>query len=145
MARISIHIPEKFSYTTELQVRVNDLNYGNHLSNDKVLTIAHEARVCFLNELGYQNEMDINGVGMIVTDAAVVYKSESFLHDVLLIEIGFADISKVGLDLIYRISKKTNGQEVATVKTGIVFFDYDQRKIKPIPAEFLRKLNASRL
>ena len=37
MARVEIELPESFPSAVELEVRVSDLNYGNHLGNDAVL------------------------------------------------------------------------------------------------------------
>ena len=45
MKRIKVEIPEKFSFETAIKVRVRDMNYGNHISNDSFLTFAHDARI----------------------------------------------------------------------------------------------------
>ncbi len=50
MARVQIDFPEHFCFTTDIDVRITDLNYGGHLGNDKFLSIAHEARVRFLKQ-----------------------------------------------------------------------------------------------
>lgn len=143
MARIHIDQPETYMFTTELQVRVSDINYGGHVGNDTILTFIHEARIHFYRHLGFKNEMHIDGdVGQILADAAVVYKSESFLGDVLEIKIAIADFNKYGFDMLYHISNKTTGREVARAKTGIVFFDYAKRKISSIPQILLTKLQA---
>ena len=140
MERIKIKLPEKFNYSTELKVRVTDLNYGNHLGNDSVLSLVHEARIQFFNHLGYKNEIDIEGCGIILADAALVFKSEAYLNDILITEIGIGDLSRFGFDLIYRISNKSTGINVAHVKTGIVFFDYVNKKVVSIPSAFLEKI-----
>ena len=46
--RIQINLPEHFCFSTRITVEVGHLNYGNHLANDAVLRIAHEARLRFL-------------------------------------------------------------------------------------------------
>lgn len=58
--RIRISLPETFPFQTEIPIRVTDLNYGNHLGNDSVLTLIHEARVCFLTHHKW-SEFDIEG------------------------------------------------------------------------------------
>jgi len=140
MDRIKINLPEKFNFQTEIKVRVTDLNYGNHLGNDAVLSLAHQARIEFLIHLGYKNEIDIEGSGIIVTDSAIVYKSEAFLNDVLKIEVQPINFSRVGFDMIYRMCKKYSGVDVAHIKTGIVFFDYSNRKAVAIPSSFIEKI-----
>lgn len=139
MARIEIQLPEKFSFQTDIVIRVSDLNYGNHVGNDSVLTLMQEARTLFYRSLGFESEVKLEGpVGQIVTDAAIVYKAESFLGDILHIEIAVGEMSKYGFDLFYRITNKATGKEVALGKTGIICFDYQRRKIAVIP-DILRK------
>jgi acyl-CoA thioester hydrolase len=141
MARIKIDLPEKFLFKTELSVRVYDLNYGAHLGNDKVLAIFHEARVQFLKNLGVDNEKDgFGGAGIIMTDAAVVYKAEAFLGDQLIVKVTAADITAKSMDVLYLIENKDTGKEVARGKTGILCFDYVSRKIAAIPESFLKKI-----
>lgn len=47
MARIKIDLPKNFIFNTSLPVRIDDLNYGRHLANDRVLALAHEGRIRF--------------------------------------------------------------------------------------------------
>lgn len=135
MARIYLELPEKFIFQTEIAIRVGDLNYGGHVGNDAILLLMQEARVHFYRSKGFKDEISLEGtVGQIVTDAAVVYKSESFLGDVLTIHLGVADITKYGFDLFYLLENSTTSREVARGKTGIVCFDYAKRKVTTIPA-----------
>ncbi|KXK28686.1 MAG: esterase [Bacteroidetes bacterium OLB12] len=118
MARVELPLPDKFIFETQLTVRVSDLNYGNHVGNDRMLTLMQEARVLFYQSLGFKNEISFDGnVGQVIADAVVVYKSESFLGDVLKIEIAIADWTKYGFDMYYRITNQHNN-EVARGKTG---------------------------
>ena len=53
MARIKLDFSDKFLFSTIIPVRITDLNYGNHLANDKVLSIIHESRIQFFQHYGY--------------------------------------------------------------------------------------------
>ena len=141
MTRFQIDLPSNFSFTTEIAVRVSDLNYGGHVGNDSMLTLMQEARTLFYRHLGFESEVKLEGsVGQIIADAAVVYKSESFLGDVLVIQIAATDIGKYGFNLYYGVANKATGKEVARGRTGIVCFDYEKRKVAPIPAGLATKL-----
>ncbi len=142
MSRIRLAMPERFQFSTEIRLRVSDINYGGHLGNDVVLAIAQEARVRFLQTHGW-TEHNVSGVGIIMTDAAVVYRSEAFYGDVLSIEVSVEDLQQLGCDFLFRIVNKATGKEVALVKTGIVFFDYEKRKPSLVPAEFRSMCAAS--
>ncbi|HOX81605.1 MAG TPA: thioesterase family protein [Chryseolinea sp.] len=134
MARLSIDLPDEFIFEAEITVRASDLNYGGHVGNDSVLTLFQEARILFYRQIGFKSELNLDGaVGQLMSDAAVVYKSESFLGDELIIQIAVADFNKYGFDLLYKMSNKQTGKEVARGKTGIVCFDYEKRKVAPVP------------
>lgn len=132
MARVKIDLPDKFLFETDIKVRISDVNYGGHVGNDAILAIAHDARLQFLNSLGY-SELDVEGTSLIMADSAVIYKGESFFGDTLLVEIGVNDIHKLGFDLIYKISNPTKEQDIAHIKTGMICFDYKNRKIAALP------------
>ncbi len=135
MTRVRLELPGEFQFTTEVTLRVTDINYGGHLGNDAVLSIAQEARVRFLRSHGW-TELDVAGVGIIMTDAVVLYRSEAFYGDVLTIDVAVADLEQIGCDFLFRITNKASRKEVARVKTGVVFFDYNRRKPAPIPEAF---------
>ena len=135
MARMKLDMPERFGFSTELSVRAADVNYGGHLGNDSMLSLLNEARLRFLKSHGF-TEMDAGGAGIIMSDAAIVYKAEAFHGDTLVIEVAVAEAGRSGCDLYYRVTDKKTGREVAHAKTGIVFFDYAARRIARTPEKF---------
>ena len=142
MARLKIDAPEKYSFVTPFTVRITDLNYGSHVGNDKVLTFLHEARVRYLHSLGY-SELDLEGVSLIMADAALIFKSEIYYGDDLLISIQTAECNRVGFDLIYKIEKKTTDQLsiVAIAKTALICYDYRMKKVAGLPDAARQKLS----
>jgi acyl-CoA thioester hydrolase len=134
MARIKIEIPEKVIGTFIIPVRIADINYGNHVGNDAFAGIIHEARMQWLKEYGY-TELQIEGIGLIMGDLAIEFKSESFYGDVVEVRLGAADISRVGFDLYYQLYAKRNNETIllANAKTGMVCYDYEVKKIASVP------------
>ena len=130
MARIKLSLPSDFLFKTIIPVRITDLNYGNHLANDKVLSIVHEARVQFLNHFGW-SEMDLAGVGIIMADVGIEYKNQAFYNDQLEIEMTIGDFTRVSFDIFYKIT--CQDKLIAKVKTGIVTFDYHTNKVVEVP------------
>ena len=122
-------------------VYINHINYGNHLDNSALLSLVSEARVRFFKTLGY-TELDVEGYGIIVADAAIQYRSEAFHGEVLDFEMTANDFNKYGCDLVYRVSEQSSGREVASGKTGIMFFDYAARKPASVPAVFRERFAA---
>jgi acyl-CoA thioester hydrolase len=136
VARIELNLPDDFSFSTDVRVRISDINYGNHLGNDALLSLVHEARLQFLQSRGF-SELDIDGCGLILTDAVILYKSQGFHGDLLSILAAVDDFNKYGCDFFFKVIQKNSGKEVARAKTGIVFFDYNRQKMVPVPSAFL--------
>lgn len=140
MARIKLTIPTRFSFSTQIPIRITDLNYGNHLGNDSVLSILHEARMQYLQSIGY-TELSFAGIGLIMSDVAIEFKAEAFYGDVLKAYVTAGDISRVGFDLYYKLVKKEQEEIVAIAKTGMICFDYAKRKVTVLPTEAADKLS----
>ncbi|MES2690173.1 MAG: thioesterase family protein [Bacteroidota bacterium] len=137
MARIKLTLPLTFNFATLIEVRISDINYGNHLSNDAYLKYMHEARLRFFAHLGY-SEMDLAGTSVIMGDSAIVFKSECFYGDVVNIEVTAAEFTPKGFDLYYRFTNHQNSKLVCEAKTGMVCYDYETRKVTGVPYAFSR-------
>ena len=141
MARVKIELPPSVLFTAQYKVSITDINYGNHLGNDRVLAIAHESRMQFFRSLGITDEKKVDGVvGIIMADAAVIFRAEAFHGDDLLIELGLTDPGSSGFDMIFRILRKVDAKEIALVKAGIVTFNYESRRVVRMPEGFTKKL-----
>lgn len=141
LARILIDLPERFVFSTAITIYINHINYGNHLDNSALLSLVSEVRVRFFKALGY-TELDVEGRGIIVADAAVQYRSEAFHGEVLRFEMTAHDFNKYGCDLVWRASEQDSGREVARGKTGIMFFDYEARRPTSAPPAFVARFPA---
>lgn len=139
MPRIQIELPAALPFSTEIALYLSHMNYGGHLDNALLLTVVSEARARFFKSLGY-SELDVEGVGIIVADAAVQYKSEAFHGETMLVRMAAAEFNKYGCDLLWQMTEQSSGREVARGKTGIVFFDYATRKMAPVPERFRARL-----
>lgn len=139
MSRLKLEMPEKFEFLTDIAVRITDINYGNHLGNDSLLSLIHEARVRYLKNINL-TETNIGGCGIIMVDSVIIYKSEIFYGDNLIFKIAVKDISNTGCDFYYHVLSHNNLKDAAIAKTGIVFYDYSKKKIVPVPKIFIVKV-----
>lgn len=138
MARIQLELPNQFIWSVDLDVRIYDVNFADHLAHDRVISLLHEARARFFLEHNY-NELNVEGLGIIMTDIAVVYKAEAFFRDKVRIEITAGDFNPKGCDIFYRMTHAdgpANGKVICEAKTGIVFMDYTTRKLAALPNGF---------
>ena len=143
MPRIKIDLPESFGFITHIPVRITDLNYGGHVGNDTVLTIIHEARMQWLASMDF-SEMQFGGVGMIMSDVGIEFKSELFYGDIVLTSVTVGEITKIGFEIFYKLEKENKGTKilVASAKTGMVCYDYSAKKIAAIPTLAVDKLRS---
>src|SRR6185503_2866364 len=142
MARIKIDLPEKFSFTTKIPVRITDINFGGHVGNDTILSLVHETRAQYFNYCGY-DELNFAGVGTIMSDVAIEYKNQIYYGDEITASIAVGEITRVAFDLFYKLEKRSPGDKlipVAFAKTWMVCYDYDQKKVVAIPQEAIKKI-----
>ncbi len=142
MERIKINLPENFSFSTSINIRITDINYGGHVGNDSFLSLIHEARQQFLNHHGY-SELDFAGAALIMTDVAVEYKQELSYGDIVIISVTATGFDRLGFDIFYKLEIAVDGKKmlVGKAKTGMLCFDYTNKKKVPIPVEAIKKLN----
>lgn len=140
MARIKIELPKKCIATFKIPVRITDINYGNHVGNDSLVAIIHEARMQFLNQHGY-TELDVAGTSLIMNELFIEFKSEAFYKDILEVKIFTGEIFKVGFEFYYSLSTIRDKATllIANAKTGMVCFNYEEKKLMPVPEE-LKKI-----
>ena len=138
MPRVRIELPKRYAFATELPLRITDINYAGHVGNDSLMALLQEAREHFFAEYKL-TEQDVFGVSLVMADSAVIYKSEAFYGETLKVEIAVDDFNKYGFDFLMRMTDKLSGRDVAWAKIGMVFYDYQERCIQPVPEQF-RKL-----
>jgi acyl-CoA thioesterase FadM len=141
MQKVKIEEPPVYHFSVDIPVRITDLNYGNHVGNDAFLGLVHETRVQYLKHLGY-SEMNTEGFGLIMADAAIRFMAELFYGDVVRIDVAAFGFSSVGFDLIYRLNveRAENTIVAGLAKTGMILFDYEKRRPVVLPEILKQRL-----
>lgn len=144
MARIRIDCPEHFSFHCQIPIRITDINYGGHAGNDSLLSLVHEARMQFLLHHGY-TEMSVGGYGLIMADAGIEFKAELFYGEIVNVSVGIGEITRIGIDIYYKLEKQSGEKTmiVALAKTGMICYNYSEKKIAAVPEEVKQKLTGS--
>jgi acyl-CoA thioester hydrolase len=123
-----------------IEVRVGDINYGGHMGNDKALLVFQDARIAFLESLGF-SEKNIGGPAIIMRDAHISFRKEVFLHDMLTVDVGIDNVTLTSFNMNYTVKRESDGAVVFLGNTGIVAFDYEARKVTKLPEVFLEKIS----
>jgi acyl-CoA thioester hydrolase len=139
MSRVKIVFPEPALWQTQIPIHIAYINYGRHLGNDSVLSIAHEARIRFLAYLGFAED-DICGRGIIMADACINYRQQANQGQVLNVALQCQNYTRNGFQLFYRLTDQQSNAVIAVLQTGLVFFDYESQKSTGMPEEFRTKV-----
>ena len=138
MARLKIALPDKCIFSTKIPIRIGDINRGGHLGHDSGLVISAEARERFLQSLGFSND-GTGEVGLIMADVSVMYLRQGRYGQTLKVEIAITDLIPKWFDIVHKVTDAETGLELARAKTGLLFYDYHQQRIIPIPQDFREK------
>ncbi|MEO8299874.1 MAG: thioesterase family protein [Burkholderiales bacterium] len=141
MPRLQIDLPETFTFSTEIPLYTWHINSGGHLDNAQLGSIISETRARFFQTLGY-GLRDLGGpdIGMVVADAAYIYKTEAFYGEVMVVNMTARDLSRCGCDLVFLVTDRATGREVARGKCGVVFVDRTIGRPTGIPPKLLAQL-----
>jgi len=137
--RIKIQLPEHFNFSTNIPIRITDVNYGGHVGNDSVLSLIHEARMHYLEHFQY-TELKFEGVSLIMGDATIEFKSELFYGEQLKVYVAVNNISKASFDIYYKLVKVKEETVIALAKTGMVCYDYSKKRVVSVPDAARNKL-----
>ena len=134
MERVQINIPEKILYQQHFKIVEADINDVNHMGNERVLVFVNSIKEGFFRELKLTANTPTEGI--IFANHSINYKNEGFLGDEIVCHVGVNNITECSFDLISHFIK-SNSTTLAIVRTGIVYYDYEKRKIKALPQSFI--------
>ncbi len=134
-------MPENLIATVVVPVRITDINYGNHVGNHAFVMILHEARMQWLQSYGY-TELNVEGIGLIMSDLSIEFKSESFYPDQVEVAIYAGEVTKVSFELYYQLAVQRENEKIilANAKTGMVCYDYAIKKVAAVPGKLQQLL-----
>ena len=128
-----------YKFSIPIKVRIGDINYGNHVGYENYFLYFQEARIAYLMNFGF-SETDINGYGMIISEAVCKYKQELFLGDEIIVKCSVSKLKSKIFTMTYQIEKKD--KICAFGSTISLCFDYQNKKIAKLPQEFVAMIKA---
>ncbi len=124
-----------FSCTITLQPR--DINYGGHLGNDSLVSLIGTARARMLHSVGLsEGDLGDGKTGMIMADLTVNFRAEAFMFDELRVDTHVGEMTKTGFRIFHRVKK--GDDVIALAETGMVAFDYANRRIGRVTESFTK-------
>jgi len=140
LPRIKLTELDRYRFSHEQKIYISNINPAGHVGASQMVDLIHDGRIHMFRELGV-SEMNLGDgkTGTILSDLAVNYKAELFLHDIVTIESDISEMEEKGIRISYRIIK--NGKTAVIAETGHVCFVYMEKSIGKIPEVFISKLN----
>lgn len=124
----------EFKFSIPLNIRITDVNYGNHVGYQNFLSFFQEARIAYLDQFGF-SELNISGSGMIISEVNCKYKKELFFGDDIIVGCRISKLRPKVFIMNYQISKAD--EICASGVTTNMCFDYDIKKVVKLPPEFV--------
>lgn len=142
MAKLRLKEAESYEFEYKTEIKVRDVNYGGHMSNDAVVGLMHEARLAFFGSQGC-TELDLGDgkTGTILAELGVNYKAQGYMNDKVSIFCHIGDVKSTTFNIYYKMTK--GDVLMCLAETKIAAFDYDANELAPIPETFLEKFGLS--
>lgn len=139
MTRIDITVPDKILFETHFFIKEEDINFANHMGNERILVFANTVRTNFYKHLDLLEGDWANGHGTIVANHSVKYITEGFLDDEIICKVGVNELTTCSFDMVMHFIKKETQKTLALVRSAVVYFDYNERRIRELPQSYLDK------
>lgn len=132
MAKLELDIPEHiYSFETIMRVRSTEIDMGQQLRSESLSAMFSEARSRYLYANGIR-EIDIEYMGILVTDSAIQFLSRARAREELLFEVGVYDRNKYGGDMAIRVTRMNDSSLISKGKFGFVCYNYIENRIMPL-------------
>ncbi len=127
----------EFKFSIPLTVRIDDINYGNHVGYQIYFLYFQQARIAYLAQFGF-SEFNINGYGMIISEANCRYKQELFFGNDIIVKCKVSELKSKMFIMEYLITK---ADKVCAIGfTNNMCFDYKNKKVVILPQEFINTI-----
>jgi YbgC/YbaW family acyl-CoA thioester hydrolase len=135
--RLKEGIMTEFKFSIPIKIRVGDLNYGNHVGYQNYFLFFQDARIAYLRQFNC-SEMDIEGYGMIISEADCRYKRELFLNDDIEVKCRVSSITSMLFRMSYQIER--SGELCSTGTTTNLCYDYKEKQRVNLPERFIQSI-----
>ncbi|WP_435332633.1 acyl-CoA thioesterase [Haloarchaeobius sp. TZWWS8] len=117
-------------FTTDIDIRFNDVDLAGHVNNAIYVSYLEEARVDYLTEvIGGLDSLD--GV---IANLEIDYHRPVTLDDEVEVAVAVTEIGSSSFEMTYEV--RASGDVAATGSTVMVAYDFDTGESRPIPEEW---------
>lgn len=129
---------EGFKFVHEQVVFWSDMDPFNHVNNVTFFKYLENARIAYIESLGWWNQLlDLN-IGIIVASLQCRYRRPVSYPDVLEIGVRIERLQRDRFRIIYRLESRSQKAEVADGESLMISYDLVEKRKVPLP-EALRR------
>ncbi len=118
---------EVFVFETVMRVRNTEIDVGQHLTLESLITLLAEARARFLYSRGIK-EINSDYQGLIISNLQLNVISRVRAREELLFEVGVEQISDKSGDMAIKVTRMYDGSLVAKARKSFIQYDYRSNK-----------------
>lgn len=126
-------------YQYYYKIQQEDINKGNHVGNERSLLFFENAREEFLQSLGFSELSIGENAGMIQKSARIEYQKQLYLGDRIEVRILKILIQNLFFTFFYEIYNQ-EGEFCVEGETKMLAYDYEKKRVRKLPKEFLQQL-----
>ena len=129
-------------FFVETLVRWSDLDANRHLANASYMNFTSFARMGFIRHLGVtMHDLAHWNIGPAVLREEFSFFKEAYDNQEIIITVELTGMSEFGeiFEFTHNLYLKNNGTHLAFSKVFGVWFGMNDRKISPLPEDFLKK------
>ena len=126
-------------FSIQLKVRIDDLNFAQHVAHQNYFVFFQEARIAYLGRFGF-SELDICGCAMLIAEARCRYRRELFFGDRLSVACRVAQLNPKSFVMDYTIDR--GGVLCAEGATTNLVVDPRRKRVVPLPDGFVAAVRA---
>lgn len=131
-----------FVFETVMRVRNTEIDVGQYLTLESLITLLAEARARFLYSKGI-NEINSEYQGLIVSDLQLNVISRVRAREALLFEVGIEQIAEKSGKMAIKVTRMYDGSLVAKARKGFIQYDYRSNKAISFNSDVKRALDQS--
>lgn len=131
--------PSRTPFELRLQVRPEDIDEYNHVSNLVYLKWTLKAAGAHSAAVGWSSQRyKEQGQSWVVRSHKITYRRPAFLGDEVIIATWVGDFEKFSSVRHYRITRASDRALLADAETNWVYFDLNTQQLVKIPEEMKR-------
>ena len=130
--------PLPVAYTTQLPIRIGDINYGGHLGSIEIQGLMHDVRLQYFATLNL-SEKNFGEGQLILQKLWVHHYKECHYGDTLTFKLSITNLKKVRFDMFYAV---TTIDEILVAEASMTFATQNDvgRPIK-LPETFIASVS----